>query len=481
MKDITSGRKNKLFLSLSILLTISFLLTSFASYFVAKSSLRKKLIESELPLTSDNIYSEIQKDLIRPILISSLMSTDTFLRDWLLEGERDTSEITHYLKDIQIKYNAFTSFLVSDKTKTYYHTDGIFKTVSEKDKLDIWYFRLKGKEEPYEINSDYDMTHKGALTIFVNYKVFDYNGHFIGATGVGLSVDFVQKLIDLYQKKYNRNIFFTDKNGEIKLHATGHMQGVHSITDLKGLAPLAEKILSRKQGAYEYRDAGNTRKYLNARYIPEIGWYLIVEQSETEEGKSLLRALLINLLICLFIIAIVLRVTNITLSSYQKDLEEMAITDQLTNLYNRHKVDSEYKQELIRSKRFKRDFSLILLDVDFFKDINDTHGHQTGDKVLKEIAQRLKTGLREADTLGRWGGEEFIILCPETNLEGAKKVSEHLRQKIASTPFPGVGKITASFGVVTFTGDDNEESLLARADQALYQAKDAGRNCVKAL
>ncbi len=481
MKLFFSSRKNKLFLSLSILLIISFLLTSFTSYFITNSSLEKHIVESELPLTSDNIYSEIQKDLIQPILISSLMSTDTFLRDWLINGEKNTKEITHYLQDIQLKYHAFTSFLVSEKTKTYYHTDGIFKQIKKSDKQDTWYFRLKKKKEEYEINSDYDMAHKGELTIFVNYKVFDYNKHFIGATGIGLSVKFVQKLIDTYQQKYKRNIFFIDKKGNVQLHATKQVRGFNSIDSQQGLSVLKEKIFSRSQGSYEYRDNQNNKIYLNARYIPEIGWYLLVEQSAEENERNILNTLFMNLLICLFIITIVLKITSITVRSYQEDLEKVATTDQLTGLYNRHKINDAYEQELIRTKRFKKSFSLILLDIDFFKEINDTHGHNVGDNVLKEISTRLKLDIREADILGRWGGEEFIILCPETEREGAVNIAEKLRHAIASLPFSSIDKVTASFGVVTFRKGDNAETLLLRVDKALYQAKDAGRNCVISL
>ena len=115
------NNKKRLISILSLLLVSGFLITSLASYYTARSTLRSRIEQSELPLTSDNIYSEIQRDLLRPVFISSLMATDTFLRDWVLNGEHGNNQITKYLKEIKSKYNTFTSFFVSEKTRRYYY------------------------------------------------------------------------------------------------------------------------------------------------------------------------------------------------------------------------------------------------------------------------------------------------------------------------------------------------------------------------
>ena len=133
----------KLIVIISILLVTGFMVTSFVSYFVSRTSLRSEIALNTLPLTSDNIYSEIQQDLLRPVFISSLMATDTFLRDWVLQGELDERKITKFLKEIQTKHNTFTSFFVSDRTGLYYHADGILKKVSPSEKRDRWYYRVK--------------------------------------------------------------------------------------------------------------------------------------------------------------------------------------------------------------------------------------------------------------------------------------------------------------------------------------------------
>lgn len=124
-------------------MVVGFLATSLTSYFVARDSISRNISEQMLPLTSDNIYSEIQRDLLRPILISSVMATDTFVRDWALSGEDDNTQIIAYLTEIQQEYDTITAFFVSENTRQYYHPSGVLKTVSENDPDDAWYFRVR--------------------------------------------------------------------------------------------------------------------------------------------------------------------------------------------------------------------------------------------------------------------------------------------------------------------------------------------------
>ncbi|WP_245546527.1 hypothetical protein [Ilyobacter polytropus] len=168
--------KNKYALIINLILVVGFLSVSLTSYFVSLSSLRKEIRENQLPLTSDNIYSEIQRDFLQPVYTSSLMAMDTFLRDWVISGEKDETKIVKYLREIKMKYNTFTSFFVSDRSYKYYHTDGILKKVSRNSSRDEWYFRVQNMKNDYEINVDPDMANNDTMTIFVNYKVYGYNG-----------------------------------------------------------------------------------------------------------------------------------------------------------------------------------------------------------------------------------------------------------------------------------------------------------------
>ncbi len=160
--------------------------------------------------------------------------------------------------------------------------------------------------------------------------------------------------------------------------------------------------------------------------------------------------------------------------------KEAAHRDPLTELYNRLGYETFLLQEHQRWKRYKTPLSLVMMDIDFFKKVNDTYGHKAGDKVLRAIAGRLQKMTREPDFLARFGGEEFVLIMPETDRQAAFTVAEKLRTAIADMGFTYRSKpvqITVSIGVTEFQGDDSPDSAFVRADQAMYQAKERGRNC----
>ncbi len=163
-----------------------------------------------------------------------------------------------------------------------------------------------------------------------------------------------------------------------------------------------------------------------------------------------------------------------------RELHIAAKTDRLTQLYNRHHLDAVIDAELKRFERMGTCFSILLADCDKFKSVNDTFGHQAGDLVLIDIAHLMGGAARAIDTVGRWGGEEFLAILPGTDLAGAVEVAEKLRAAIAAHQFAGVGHKTASFGVAEIRPGDSIRALVARADAALYRAKKNGRNRVEA-
>ncbi|MDK2063182.1 diguanylate cyclase [Aliarcobacter butzleri] len=190
-----------------------------------------------------------------------------------------------------------------------------------------------------------------------------------------------------------------------------------------------------------------------------------------------------------------------SINSYQNSLEEkvkqrteellvknaellrLSITDNLTKLYNRVKLDKSLQEEMNRNLRYNTNFSIILLDIDYFKKVNDNFGHQIGDEVLIESAQILSKNIRNVDILGRWGGEEFLVICPETKIEDAIKVASHINEAIKLHKFSTYpNTITISLGVATFSKHiKNVDDIILNADKALYQAKEEGRDKVIAF
>jgi|GEM_PF-1248343 len=164
----------------------------------------------------------------------------------------------------------------------------------------------------------------------------------------------------------------------------------------------------------------------------------------------------------------------------EQTLREQATTDTLTGLLNRRSMLEVLQDELNRARRLGSPFSVVMFDIDLFKTVNDTFGHEAGDTVLTTIATRVTSRLRDVDSFARWGGEEFLLLLPGTDRQGAIALAETCREIIAGSPMQGIGQVTASFGVADYGHEKSVTALIRRADNALYDAKNKGRNRVEA-
>lgn len=175
------------------------------------------------------------------------------------------------------------------------------------------------------------------------------------------------------------------------------------------------------------------------------------------------------------------RLANQALAEANIRLERLAATDMLTGARNRRYFEQRSTSEMAESIRYGQKLSLIMLDIDHFKAINDQFGHLAGDHVLQTLVARLQGNLRTSDLLARWGGEEFIVLLPHSTLPGAELLAEKLRSVTADSPFPEVGRVSISLGVTEFHPGEEFDQWLQRADQALYRAKSEGRNTVRSM
>lgn len=162
-----------------------------------------------------------------------------------------------------------------------------------------------------------------------------------------------------------------------------------------------------------------------------------------------------------------------------QELELLSVTDRLTRLYNRARIEAVLEKERDRVRRYGESLSVIMLDIDYFKCVNDEHGHDVGDAVLVTLAKVLQKNLRSSDTVGRWGGEEFMMVLPKTSLTKAMEVAEKVRAAVATAVFPVVIHKTASLGVASYLPTETVAQMLVRADTALYAAKHGGRNRVE--
>lgn len=479
--------RTRLTILLSIILLFGFLTTNLINYNASKKLVRESIIGNSLPLARDNIYSEIQKDLMRPIFVSSLMANDTFLKDWVIDGERDLSSITRYLHEVKDKYGFFSSFFISEKTQKYYHFKGLLKKISADDDHDNWYYNFKNKNVEYDLDVDTNEAEQNHLTIFINHRLTDYDGMFLGVVGVGLNFDRVASLLDKYTEKYHRNIYLVDPDGLIQVHTHKKHILTTNIFKQQGIGKIAAEILkSRNEPTFFEYEANDQHILLTCRYIEELGWYLLVEQNQTRALASVNATFVKNMLFSLLITLITILITVWLINYFQKQLEVMATRDKLTGAYNRNGFERKYTYLESMAKRGLVQLSMIMLDIDNFKKINDSFGHLYGDKIIALISKASSRVIRDSDLLVRWGGDEFIIVILG-NLRQAKSVAQRLSVLIDRTELPeptGTGSdkpmptVSISCGIAQKNEDDDLDSFAGRADKALYLAKERGRHTI---
>lgn len=464
--------KIKLMLSLAVLLTAAFLSLSLINYQITRDSIREDLLTSDLPLTRDTIFSEIQRDLIPPMFVSSSMANDSFLKDWVLAGEHSVEPIVKYLFAIHEKYDFFSTFFISERTRTYYHYKGVLKAIDARDPHDDWYFTFIGSSREHRLDVDTNQAADDILTIFLNYRVTDARGRLLGVAGVGLKLDTVADLFRSYQRKYHRTIMLVDPTGLIQVHSNDNALIGTAITEMEGLGEHAREILIRRgePADFEY-DVQGSHHLVTVRHIPEIDWFLLVAQSEDQAMEVVKGNLWRTIGIGSSVSALILLLMLLTLNFYQSRLEAMATTDPLTGAANRRRLDEHFEFFKARSRRLGRPFCVVVMDMDNFKSINDTLGHLAGDMALKAVANAVRQTIRSEDVLARWGGDEFLALA-DGDLEHIRSLAERIQRSIAALPPLADGRgLSISVGVAEFEGSDSLDSLSNRADQALLRMK----------
>lgn len=485
MKDNLSTKK-KLISILTFVLLFTFTFTSLISYNATKNSLILNTKTKTLPLISDNIYSEIQHELFQPINNSSLMANDEFLINWVVSGEQDKGEIQRYLKRIIEKYNYFSSFFVSEKTSNYYYYDGILKQISPYDPHDVWFYKFRDSNKEFVLDVDTDQASQNTVTIFINYRLEDQEGNFLGVTGIGIKMVSMADTLASYQDRFDQVVYMIDGNGLIQVHTNPDFVEKVNINDLPGIGTMAEQILANKTGTniYEFK-SGSHDLVISTRYFPDFDWFLVVEQDQTASLSSTRKDLIINITIGIAVTLLVLLLVGITVNVFHNRLEELAVKDELTGLFNRRKFEELFNRENDLAKRFDYVLSLLFLDIDDFKTINDKYGHQFGDKYLQKMALVLLENIREIDVVARWGGDEFLVLLHRPVESQALQVAERLRAAVADIHITA-GKETItrtiSIGLATsVAGNLSMQELINQADQEMFQAKQISKNRVNSF
>jgi diguanylate cyclase (GGDEF)-like protein len=333
------------------------------------------------------------------------------------------------------------------------------------------------------------------LNYYASYPVRDDNGRIVG-------VAVLQKSLDAFEaslRRFGRPYYFISPDGVVALTNRSDMlmRTLWPVSDekkaelsrdfgtLKGLPLLNQEFTDA-----QWTDFGGKLQYLQRHFADHSQWSLVIVIPKVMIFASRILGIFITLIVTIMtLIYFVGREHGIRqnvqidrrleLQELARDLRFQATTDPLTGLYNRLKFDEALASEMARAQRYGTPLTLVLYDVDHFKQVNDVHGHQAGDNALVRLAQIVSMQIRSTDLLARWGGEEFVILTPGSDGEMARQAAEKLAAAIELVVFEAVGTITCSFGIAQHAHGDSAETLIARADHALYRAKMNGRNRVE--
>jgi len=473
----------KVVVLVSFFLLLLLIGSSISNYIISMQATQKQLKTQSLPLSVDNIYTAIQQQIIKPSLVASMMANDTFVKDWIVNDENNTKKIQQYLESIKNQYNMMLTFLVSERTLNYYTQDGLIEKIEKGDTTDNWYYKFKNVPEHHEVNLDWNKYISNNMIMFINYKIFDKKFHYLGTTGIGIQVSYIDEMLTMFKNTYHLQVSFIDKNANIIISNKKDSQQNKNLDDVAGLKDLKDQILSNNSTIIEYKV--NSKIYiLNTKYIKELNVYLLVEAKLDDFIVDTKKTFYLSLSISIFLTIFVAIIIILVIKKYSKQLEKLAENDSLTNIPNRRNFIETFENFLLLSQRNKSPLSLLFIDLDDFKSINDSHGHNIGDIVLKEFALTLKKSIRQTDLFARWGGEEFVVAFIDTSSSQAIEITHKIQTNCENNMAikSAIGRpLTLSAGIANVLERDTVDSIISRADRAMYEAKESGKNSIKIL
>jgi diguanylate cyclase (GGDEF)-like protein len=416
----------------------------------------------------------IVEQLMQPLHISQTLAKAKELNDLMQAPIENEEQIFTTLKRLNDEFS-LNFFIASEISRVQYNSEGQRIELTE-GKVD-WYFRYKAQPE----NAMADIGQWQNPQFYIDLKIYDEEGKFLGVFGVGKSLKAFTQVFSEYKKKYGYDFIFVDQNKDITLTSDPELL-IEGVT-FKNLADLpwfqALSVSEQQSSLNNLLLQINGQEALIAELnIQPFDWTLYILTPLQSRQTEISRGFIVSIVTLLALIfGLFLLIYNL-LYYFKKDIQKIKQIDILTELANRSNTTLKFEEFMYD----KKSVSLVLLDLDNFKPINETHGRKAGDIVLRQVAQMLQQHIRSNDILGRWGGEEFILLMPDTGPHEAVELCQELCNKLAAmTITTGTTsiQITGSFGV-SFTATPRTMSeVISAADDALFAAKRDGRNMVR--
>lgn len=458
--------------SLQFALLIGFalvvLVISALSYFTI-SNIVGDQSRQQLQATS-TVFSLVEEELIKPMHIAqSLARADVFKPYMNAEPE----QIRAFLQNMQSRFELMF-FIASEPQQMQYYSDGDQMALTEEETP--WYFRLRERQEDFYAG----LGHEQDLRLYMDIIQRDENGELLGFVGVGMPLSGFVETFGHYSKNLGYEFVFVNSEDEIVLTSFPHLQPQgYDRTKLQELPwyPDWYKGPSLAGNQTNLVELNEQEVLITEVPLEVLKWRFFIISPLEAQRQAMSRTFLVNLFIMATVLLAILWLLSTVIRRIQQNVSSKIYTDRLTGLYNRRYIEQVFDD----FKTEETPLSLIMADIDHFKAVNDNYGHNVGDQVIARVAAIMSDCLRKGDYLGRWGGEEFIMLLPNTDLQSAEMVAERMRQSIAFQPVTEGDvslDVTMSFGVTQADRYGALVDLIHSADKALYQAKHEGRNKV---
>ena len=462
-------RTRTVILIVTAVILISFGVSTFSSI-ISLTALFEKSNAKEAQLFIGEVERDITDSFSDSVSISKTIN-NSFIRDFI--NERDTFSddeaskyVGRYLDGLKKQFGYDTAFLVIDCTQEYFTEYGRMKVLDLNGEDDIWYSNFKTSDKEMELNVDNDQANGNRITVYNNIRMNDENGNFIGACGVGHTLEALNKDIDVLEEKYELSVALTNKGGVIQVAGNDSLCGTK-------INPLFQPYIDDYDFSQKYEyDLVGSGGYFVVKYIPEYDWYLCVESPEkTDEMQHIimrnLLAALIALVVMVIFISVAMRYQEKETMLFKADSE----TDAMTGLYNR-RAFYEMLEE-IKAHGSISDVSIVIVDVNGLKQVNDEKGHLAGDELIMKTAESIFELYGNHGKTFRIGGDEFAIIITEP-LDDVQECVKQIRTRAAKCELEHSDKLSVAVGVAR--GEDYLEitidDLFELADKAMYSDKE---------
>jgi len=425
------------------------------------------------------LFSLVTSEILRPLSVAHFMANNQFIIDYASQDKIENDYLISYLKKISKSYNML-AFIALEKHNIMIDSDAKLATLDSKEVE--WFHRLK--DLPYEQFTD--IGNAEIPHLYFDNKIRHHDGEFIGFTGVAIDLNYFAEKFKEYSDHFGFELFFVDSNNVITLSSNSiistqshHREDLMTrLSDLPWYQSLIKNNGADKNLSSEVMYTSKEGLLISQMPIQELNWRMFIVSPPASQQNEYWKIFIGRFMLFFFIVVIFYIMLLSIINYFKSRLIKESETDYLTQLPNRSHIHSRF-YDLAKGNNY---LSVVLADIDNFKNINDTYGHLVGDDVLKVISKQLSQALRKIDLVGRWGGEEFVMLLPETSASQAHIIVERIRENIAAISFPisstsGSFSITISFGICELPLKNKTiVDYIDCADKALYQAKSNGRN-----